>query len=78
MRLLEASDLVSIVGILPAVAHFSRLWSPEIHSPGAGNSGICVACRKFEARLGAHERIHIFRVIFSSAYSDSVDCGANR
>ena len=44
MCLLEAAYLIGSIGILPAITHLSGLRSPEVHSPGAGNSRIGITC----------------------------------
>ncbi len=59
MRLLDAADLVGVVGVCPAVAHLAGLRRPEIHAPGHGRGGICVARREGMFRLRAHQRADI-------------------
>ena len=42
--LFEPADFVGGIGILPSVSHFACLWSPEVHTPGTGNSRISITC----------------------------------
>ena len=63
VRLLKAVYPVRGVGVLPSVAHLVCAWSPEIHTPWHGNGWVGVACRQFERRLRAHQRIHILHVV---------------
>ena len=44
MGLLEAANLIGGIGVLPSVSHFSRLRSPEVHSPGTGDGRIRITC----------------------------------
>ena len=57
MRLLDAVQLVRVIGIAPAIAHFSGHGRPEVHAPGDGDCGIGVAIGQFEAGIGAHQGI---------------------
>src|SRR5690606_18371654 len=43
VSLFETFDLISVIGIGPAIAHFSGLRGPEIHAPGPCYGGICIA-----------------------------------
>ena len=59
MGLFEASNLVLVIFILPAISHLSGLWYPEIHAPWHGHCRICVAGREFKIGQGSYQRIHI-------------------
>ena len=65
VRLLEASDFIGRIDILPAIPHFSGLRCPKIHSPRTRNGGIGVSGRKLECGLSAHQRIYILYPILS-------------
>ena len=43
--LFKTSDFIGIIGICPAIPHFSGLGNPKVHSPGKGDSGISVSGR---------------------------------
>ena len=43
--LFQSPYLVGLIAIRPAIAHLSRLRSPEIHSPGHGRGGIGITGR---------------------------------
>ncbi len=57
MRLLETAQLHGVVGVLPAVAVFASLGSPEVHTPGSCHSGIGIASAQFVGALRAHQGI---------------------
>ena len=44
VSLLETTNLVGCISILPSVSHFSCLGSPEVHSPRAGDGRIRITC----------------------------------
>ena len=50
MGLFETANFVCSVNILPAIPHFSGLGCPEVHSPRAGNSRICISGGEFVGR----------------------------
>ena len=58
VRLLDAAELLSRVGVLPAVAHLPRLGRPAIHPPGAGDDGVGIARTELVAAQRPRERIH--------------------
>ena len=60
MGLFESPYLVSRIDIRPSVSHLSRLWSPEVHAPRAGDGRIRIARRQFVHRLRSHQRVHVF------------------
>ncbi len=55
--LLDAADLVRVVGIAPAAAHLAGDGSPEVHPPRHRDGGIGVAVGQRELAVGAHQRI---------------------
>ena len=59
VRLFQSSYLVGLIGIGPAVAHFSCLGCPKVHAPGHCNGGIGVACRQLISGLCAHQCANI-------------------
>ena len=50
MGLLDAAYLIGGIDILPAVAHGTRLWRPEVHAP-----------RQCHGRVGVARRERVFR-----------------
>ena len=56
MGLLETTNFICRIDILPSVSHLSGLWRPEIHTPGTRNSRIGISCRQLETRLSSHQR----------------------
>src|SRR5260221_14672215 len=56
--LLETPDPGSIIGILPAIAHYTGLGRPEIHAPGQRNGRIGVPVGKFMVGLGSHQWVY--------------------
>ena len=64
MGLFETANFVCSVNILPAIPHFSGLGCPEVHSPRAGNSRICISGGEFVGRLGSHQGIDILSPVF--------------
>ena len=66
VRLLETTDLVCRIDILPPIAHLACLWRPEIHTPRPGDSRVSVTGRQLESRLRSHQRINILHGIESA------------
>ena len=56
--LLEATDFVGVIRILPAVTVLSGLRRPEVHTEGTGDGRVGVAGRKAEVALTSHQRVH--------------------
>ena len=63
MRLFKTINLVSRIGILPAIPHLVGAGCPEVHAPRHRNGRISVAGRKLKAGLRTHQRIHVLCVI---------------
>ena len=57
--LLETTDLVRCIDVLPAVTHLTRLRSPEVHTPGTCDRRIGITGGKLESRLRADKRTDI-------------------
>ena len=53
--LLEAANLVGIIGVCPSVTHGSGLWSPEIHAPRHSHGRISITRRKGMLGLRANQ-----------------------
>lgn len=57
--LLETTDLVRGIDVLPAVTHLTCLRSPEVHTPGTCDRRIGITGGKLESRLRADKRTDI-------------------
>lgn len=64
MCLLETTDLVRCIDVLPAVTHLTRLRSPEVHTPGTCDRRIGITGGKLESRLRADKRTDIPGKVF--------------
>ena len=59
VRQLDAAQVMSRVGVGPAVAHLARLRGPCVHPPGQRHCRVGVARRQLIARHRPHQRVHI-------------------
>ena len=62
--LLETTDLVRGIDVLPAVAHLTCLRSPEVHTPGTCDRRIGITGGKLESRLRADKRTDLPGKVF--------------
>ena len=62
--LLETTDLVRGIDVLPAVTHLTCLRSPEVHTPGTCDRRIGITGGKLESRLRADKRTDIPGKVF--------------
>ena len=51
MRLLDPSNFVRLIAVLPAISHLSRLGSPAVHPPWARDNWVGVPGTEVEGTL---------------------------
>ena len=75
VSLLEAANLVGIIGVAPSVAHHAGLGCPEVHAPGQCDGRIGVASGEGWRGVRAYEGIDILHRVVDSVCAREKESG---